>query len=519
MDFANDKTTTDYQSNIYPLFSERYGHMLKKFFMVSTILISAMSLISHDASAAEELHLSIAKAVDMALKRSPRIRGARLDLHAAEAKRKQSRAQFGPKLQMDLRALYFSEPPSIGGNTPSVETGEVNIADELKSLDDIIQVIGDDADKALSQGLLGVGQGLQGIIDTFSNLDSMFASEQYDVTFTARIVQPLTPLWAIFQMYKLSELEVDIASLALERQRMDLALQVRQVCLRLIQAEAGLKALNEAISAINAHLDTAKHFLDEGLISKNDLLQIQVRLADIKGKRLATRNGLLMAKSTLAMLLDLPSDTDIKIIPPDMEPSIQDIPNLQQAQTEASRNRPEMKELNLRIEQAERGVSASWQGYIPSISAMAQYQHNEGSIMVPPAWTVGVVANFNVWEWGATYYANEEAQVRLQRAKQGRQELKRGIDLQVRSAWLKILQSSEQVQIAEEALSQAEEQLRLEKERYEVQQNTSTDVLDAQTRLTQAKVTAEGAKIELLIAMAALDNAMGHKPPDTEGQK
>ncbi len=490
--------------------------MLKKFFNVSMVLV--FTFYAPVLKAAQHLELTIDKAIEMALDRSPRIRGASLDLDEAEAKRKQSRAQFGPKLQFEMRALYFNEAPSIGGDMPSMDSGGVNIADELKSLDDIIQVIGDDADKALSQGLMGVGQGLQGIIDTFSNFDTMFASEKYDVTITTRLVQPLTPLWAIYQMYKLSEIEVDIASLAIERQRMDLAFEVRQVCLRLLQAEAGIEAMDEAISAIEAHLKTARHFLDEGLISKNDLLQIQVRLADIKGKRLKTQNGLDMAKATIAMLLDIPPSTDIRIVAPDMDPDIEKVPDLSSAQQQASKNRPEMKELNLRIAQAECGIRASWQGFIPSVSAMAQYQHNEGSIMVPPAWTLGVVVDFNVWEWGATYYANEQARVKLERAKQGRQQLQRGIQLQVRSAWLKIHQSSEQVKIAKEALSQAEEQLRLEKERYEVQQNTSTDVLDAQTRLTQAKVTEEAARIELLEALAALDNAMGRGPSRTREQ-
>ena len=50
--------------------------------------------------AGAELRLTLDEAVALALERSPRLRGARAAVAAAEAQRKQARAQFGPKLQI-----------------------------------------------------------------------------------------------------------------------------------------------------------------------------------------------------------------------------------------------------------------------------------------------------------------------------------------------------------------------------------------------------------------------------------
>lgn len=485
--------------------------------MVVAGLVAAVCLCGVEGMAADgPLVVTIDQAVEMALNNSPKLRGAALDVAAAEAKRKQARAQYGPKLQVELTAMFFNEPPGFGGDMGSMDTGDVDIVSGLQQLDDLIQVIGDDADKALSSGLLGVGQGLQGIIDTFSSLDSLFASKKYDVTFTARVVQPLTPLWAIHQMAKLAELEVDVARVAVERQRIELAYQVREVCLKLLQAQAALSALDEAIETVQAHIQRAQYFLEAGLISKNDLLQAEVRLASLRGQRLEVNHGIELALATLSMLLDLPADQQISVQAPADGPTDGDAPQLAAAQAEAAATRPEMRELNLRLEQARRGIKAAWQGYIPNVIALGQYQHNEGSIMVPPAWTGGVAVDFNVWEWGDTYYKVEEAEAGLARAEVGREELKRGIDLQVRAAWLKIAEVTDKIAIARSAVVQAEEQLRLERERYEAQQATSTDVLDAQTRLTQAKVTADTAVIERRIAMAALDKAIGRPPTVAE---
>ena len=143
------------------------------------------------------------------------------------------------------------------------------------------------------------------------------------------------------------------------------------------------------------------------------------------------------------------------------------------------------------------------------MTLLGQYQHNEGSLLIPPAWTVGVMVDFNVWEWGASYYALEQARVRLQQARTALGQLRRGIELEVRAAWLKLRQTREQIAVARTALEAAAEQLRLERQRYEVQQSTSTDVLDAQSRLTQAKMRLESARYQHLLARAALRHASG----------
>ena len=67
-------------------------------------------------------------------------------------------------------------------------------------------------------------------------------------------------------------------------------------------------------------------------------------------------------------------------------------------------------------------------------------------------------------------------------------------------------------------LAQAEEQLRIEQSLYEQQQSTSTDVLDAQTRVTAALVKRDNARYEYLLAQAAMRKALGGLTPG-DGQK
>ena len=79
------------------------------------LALLVMVLAPVGASSGETVRLTIDEAVSLALKQSPRMRAADLDIDAAEAGRKAVRARFGPVLQFEGRAMYFNEPPSIGG--------------------------------------------------------------------------------------------------------------------------------------------------------------------------------------------------------------------------------------------------------------------------------------------------------------------------------------------------------------------------------------------------------------------
>ena len=450
------------------------------------LALLVMVLAPVGASSGETVRLTIDEAVSLALKQSPRMRAADLDIDAAEAGRKAVRARFGPVLQFEGRAMYFNEPPSIGGGAMSEE------------------------DMAALQALAGADPFDNAMIQFFQSLPDMFESEQYDVTLTARIIQPLTPLYAVYHGYRLADLGVDAAGVARVRQRDELAFKVRESCLRLLQAKAGLRALEETVKTVDAHVEKARSFMEVGLIGRNDFLQAEVRLAEVRGQLLKVEHGVSLAKAALSMLLNLHAGSEVEMGTPEVKVGKGRSLKLEAAQAVTVTKRSELRELELRILQAEHGVKATRSGYLPQVSAMGMYQHTEGSIMKPPAWTVGVVVSWPLWEWGATYYSVEEAQAKLARAQAGFEELERAIKLDVRSSWLSAREARERIVITRSGLTHAEEQLRLEQERYDQHVNTSTEVLDAQTRLTRAKVESENAHYDYLVALAALKMAMGY---------
>jgi outer membrane protein TolC len=88
------------------------------------------------------------------------------------------------------------------------------------------------------------------------------------------------------------------------------------------------------------------------------------------------------------------------------------------------------------------------------------------------------------------------------------------IALEVKNAWLLLHEAEKQVHVAKKTTEQAEENFRINTERYREQVGTSTDVIDAQTLLTKARSDHDNALGDYSIGRAKLERAMGVAAPD-----
>jgi len=118
-------------------------------------------------------------------------------------------------------------------------------------------------------------------------------------------------------------------------------------------------------------------------------------------------------------------------------------------------------------------------------------------------------ATWNFWEWGKTKH-NVDANVsRLKQAEDALTNVKDQIALEVKNSSLYLREAEKHIFVAKKAIEQAEENFRINKERYKEQVATSTDVIDAQTLLTKTKSDYFNALSSYNIALAILERSMG----------
>ncbi len=103
--------------------------------------------------------------------------------------------------------------------------------------------------------------------------------------------------------------------------------------------------------------------------------------------------------------------------------------------------------------------------------------------------------------------------MKVTQAEDSKVQLIEGITLEVKNDYQIMLVAEKNISVSEKAIEQAEENLRMNEERYKYQVATATDVLDAVTLLAQARVNYYGALSDFNIAKARLERAMGRMYP------
>ena len=168
---------------------------------------------------------------------------------------------------------------------------------------------------------------------------------------------------------------------------------------------------------------------------------------------------------------------------------------------------------------AAKTVDLAKKDFYPSVNLQGSY-FKEGTgpdidggegVFDPEGWVFGATASWDIWEWGKRSHGVKEKLARLEQAKQRKTELLDQIRLEVKRAYLKNLETEINIITVQNAIEQAEENLRINQERFKEQVATTTDVLIAQTLLAQTMTRYYTALYDFKISKAALYRAMGQE--------
>lgn len=326
--------------------------------------------------------------------------------------------------------------------------------------------------------------------------------------------QPIFTGFRIRSEYKLAQLGVDLADIDERLARLDLAAKVKTSYFEYLRAQKTLEVAKQASSQLAAHLKVSQDFHEVGIIPINDVLKTKVELANAQQREVKANNDVELARASLNVLLGRSVERPLEV-----EDILRHHPvsiTFAQARAIARAERPELKALKVRLKQADYAVTRAQSGYWPQVSLQGAYNFTSDSPELGDSafydatgWEVSAMMDWPFWEWGRTHH-----QVSRQRAQKRRlaavyQDLRDQVDLQVKQAYLFLRESEKNIVTARTSITQAKENHRITLERFKEQLTTNTELLDAQTLLTQAQVNYYTALTVFNVADAKLKRFMG----------
>ncbi len=295
------------------------------------------------------------------------------------------------------------------------------------------------------------------------------------------------------------------------------ALGIHTAYWNLYKAEKSVELILQSLSSLRQKLKDTEQFLDNGLVTKNDLLKLKVQVSKAELNLIDAKNKQEVARALLNKTIGYPLNEQTKIKTDVMIDPISAY-RYDELLSEALINRNELKSLGYRIDAGEENITAANSGWWPKLYAVGSYYYyninaetfniNDQNLQL---WYLGLSLSWDLWDWGYTSSKSTQAEQEVLQGKEQMNLLKEQIELEVYNNYLSLISEKEKINISELAVESAGENYRLTEDKYNNQLETSTDLIIAQTELLDAKTQLAISIADYELAKTRLEMAVGRK--------
>ncbi len=309
---------------------------------------------------------------------------------------------------------------------------------------------------------------------------------------------------------KISKLQIKADKDVLSEEKLRLIGKVKKAYLDALSAREILEIYLKQKEAVQISLKQAEEFHKEGLVTKVDVLQAKVKLAEVERNIKKAEGDLKVAKAYLNNLINEDLEKDIKLENVNIE--LPKILNLKKLEETAQKNRPILKALDKNTKQLDYYEKIQKGQFLPKVIAQGKYFYTSQYPYLDPksnfSASLALTLNFQgIKPYYSALKIKEEKSKLFLKIKQ----LKNNIKLQVKTAYEKFLVAKKNLKIAENSLKEAKQYYEMVKQQYKNQLASMTDLLTAESYYTSAKNGKTISYYQLLKALIDLETAVGGK--------
>lgn len=415
--------------------------------------------------------ITLSRAIEIALGKSPLLQAARHQVEAAVAGVDRARAGFFPKLDLSESFTRTDNPVFAFGS--KLNQGRFTEAD--------FQV-----------GRLNNPEAITNFRTTLAFSQPIYTGGKASLGF------------------ELAKLTREATAQGFDRTQQEVIFQVARAYYSVLLAQVNLEVVRSAIQAAEANRDLARIRFEAGLVVESDVLSADVRLARLKEQEITAQNQVVLAKAALNEVMGFPLDEPFEVVDRLIQRPARS-ERLAELEGLALERRPDYQKLGFEERALSRGIALARAEFLPTLSATASYELNHLNVAAngQDSWFVGVVLQWNLFNGLEDRAKVAEARARFEETKALRARMASRIQLETQEAFLRFKAAEARIGVAQWAVTQAEEALRIVKDRYEAGLTTIVDLSGSEAALTQARGNLTQALYDYNVSLAALELAVG----------
>lgn len=285
-----------------------------------------------------------------------------------------------------------------------------------------------------------------------------------------------------------------------QRTKEQIIYQAQQAYLQLQMSYDAQKVLQEALEAAKAMYKFTNDRYVQGLLQKSDLLNVEVQIKSIETNFADVKTNISNASDYISLLMNKPTGVVYSIEAPTTS-----IDNSLAVDTLSS-NRSDFKAMQTAIESYDLAIKSTKMSYLPKLNAFANYQLHDKAMLGfgAGAYLAGVQLSWDIFKGNST--KNKIATQTLERNKMAEQldNQKEESRVELNKTYRQFTDAIFKMQQQQTSVDQANEALRILQNRYQQGLVNTTDVLMAQTQLSQQKLAYTQAVFSKNVSLAYL---------------
>ena len=350
--------------------------------------------------------------------------------------------------------------------------------------------------------------------------DVLGVSLQTRGTFLAgiNITQPIYVGGKVTAANRLAEIGQTVSEEQRRKIRMQIIADVDNAYYTLVSVRSKVQMLEAYARQMQGLYDQVQLAVDVQMATENDLLRVSTKQNEVSYQLQKARNGEQLCGLALANIIG--SDFEQAIIPTD---TVFSSPlSLGEGQgmrllSEDFSSRPDLLLLQQQVKASEVLVKKERSNYLPTVALVGSYSYHDnlklkGELNLPTGTQLDYNHTFRggspyallslklpIFHWGAELKKVKKAKLNLDDSRLQLQQLERSMRVEVRRAVQNVTDGQRMVETATVGRQQADENLRVMRQKYDNQLCTMTDLLDAQSQWQQARSNLIEAQTQLKI--------------------
>lgn len=391
------------------------------------------------ASAQGKRILTLEECKDMALKYNAEIQTGKIDIEAARQTQKEAFAKYFPKISAGA-ATYKADDNLVKVNIP-----------------DLTQL-------GLPITAMEVGMLEEGNLVTVSAMQPVFAGGQ------------------IVNSNKLARTAMEASVLQLDMTADKVKLETENYYWKIVslkEAEKTINILDTLLQTLHKDVSLA---IKAGLTTQNDLLTVQLKQNELQSTRLQVENGIMLSCMALSQYIGLPLDSAEYIDVPEFKSEINSPGDylVDHHTALSSLSTSKLLEKNVEAYKLKRKISLGQQ--FPTVGVGVSYAYED--LMFDKSrnhFIMMATVSVPVSDWWSGSHKVKRAKLEEQKAVRQQQDGNEKLQLKMQQSWNLLTESYKQIILAESAVKESEENLRMQTNNYRTGICSLSELLDAQS--------------------------------------